>query len=84
MLARYGGKVQAQAVLSQSSYISANDPRLHFGLGSQTFADIEVRWPSGTVEKYSGLEANRLVTILEGHGIVPGRPFSPASTPRKG
>ena len=78
VLARYGGKVQAQAVLSQSSYVSANDPRLHFGLGAETKADIEVFWPSGAVEKYPAQAANRLVTILEGHGIVPGRPFSPA------
>ena len=76
VLARYGGKLQAQGVLSQASYVSANDPRLHFGLGPETTADIEVHWPSGAVEKYPGLAANRLVTILEGSGIVPGRPFS--------
>jgi enediyne biosynthesis protein E4 len=79
VLVRYGGKVQAQAVLSQASYVSANDPRLHFGLGSETTADIEVQWPSGAVEKYSKQAANRLITILEGHGIVPGRAFSPVS-----
>jgi hypothetical protein len=78
VLVRYGGKVQAQAVLSQASYVSSNDPRLHFGLGGETSADIEVRWPSGAVEKYPAQAANRLVTIREGHGIVPGRPFSPA------
>jgi hypothetical protein len=78
VLVRYGGKVQAQGVLSQASYVSANDPRLHFGLGAETAADIEVRWPSGAVEKYPAQAANRLVTIREGHGIVPGRPFSPA------
>jgi hypothetical protein len=76
VLVRYGKKVQAQGVLSQSSYVSSNDPRLHFGLGAETTADIEVYWPSGAVEKYPGQAANRLVTILEGHGIVPGRPFS--------
>jgi len=75
---RYGGKVQAQAVLSQSSYVSANDPRLHFGLGSVSSADIEVLWPTGVIEKFSGQAADRLVTILEGKGIVPGRPFSNA------
>jgi hypothetical protein len=75
---RYGGKVQAQVVLSQSSYVSSNDPRLHFGLGAETSADIEVLWPSGAVEKFPSQAANRLLTIREGHGIVPGRPFSPA------
>jgi hypothetical protein len=32
---RYGNKIQAQQLLSQSSYLSANDPRLHFGLGDE-------------------------------------------------
>jgi hypothetical protein len=75
VLVHYGGKVQAQAVMSQSSYVSANDPRLHFGLGAETKADIEVYWPSGLVEKYPAQAVNRLITILEGKGIVPGRPF---------
>jgi enediyne biosynthesis protein E4 len=76
VLVRYGGKVQAQAVLSQASYMSSNDPRLHFGLGSEKIADVEVHWPSGAVEKYPGEAANRLITIQEGKGIVPGRPFA--------
>ena len=71
----YGGKVQAQAVMSQTGYMSANDPRLHFGLGSETKADIEVIWPTGAVEKHPGQPADCLITILEGHGIVPGRPL---------
>ncbi len=75
VLVRYGGKTQAQAVMSQASYMSSNDPRLHFGLGAETTADIEVIWPSGAVEKYSGQPANQLITLLEGHGIIPGRPF---------
>ena len=75
VLARYGGKVQAQEVLSQSSYLSASDPRLHFGLGAATTADIEIRWPLGLVEKYRTLAADQLVTIREGAGVVKGRPF---------
>ena len=76
VLARYGGKVQVQEVLSQSSYLSASDPRLHFGLGAAATADIEVHWPLGLVEKYPALAAGQLVTIREGVGIVKGRPFS--------
>ena len=34
VIAHYGNKVQAQALVSQSSYYSCNDPRLHFGLGA--------------------------------------------------
>ncbi len=75
VLARYGGKVQVQEVLSQSGFLSANDPRLHFGLGAAATADIEIHWPLGAVEKYSGLAAGQLVTIREGQGIVKSRPF---------
>ncbi len=75
VLAHYGGKVQAQEVLSQSGYLSASDPRLHFGLGAATTADIEIHWPLGLVEKYPALAAGQLFTIREGAGIVKARPF---------
>ena len=68
--ARYGGKLQVQEVLSQSSFYSANDPRLHFGLGPATFADLEIRWPNGTKEILAKVAANRFLTIREGSGIV--------------
>jgi hypothetical protein len=68
VLVRYGGKVQAQERMSQSSYCSANDPRLHFGLGPSSTADIEVHWPSGLVEAVRGVSANQLVLLREGTG----------------
>ncbi len=70
VLVRYGTRVQAQAVLSQCSYYSCNDSRLHFGLGAETTGDIEVYWPNGLHEQYKKVSANRLVTIREGSGIV--------------
>jgi enediyne biosynthesis protein E4 len=70
VLLRYGAKQQAQEVLSQSSYYSANDPRLHFGLGLEKFADLEVRWPSGSIEKSRRIAANQVLTIREGSGIL--------------
>ena len=70
VLARYGGKVQAQEVLSQSSFYSCNDPRLHFGLGSATSADFEIAWPSGNKESHAAVPCDKLVTIREGAGIV--------------
>jgi enediyne biosynthesis protein E4 len=75
VIVRYGGKVQAQCVTSQTSYISSNDPRLHFGLGKVTTADIEIFWPTGASDTFKGVAANQLVTIREGQGIVKGRPF---------
>ena len=71
VLVRYGKKVQAQAVTSQASFYSANDPRLHFGLGSETTADIDIHWPSGGVEKLKAIPADQLATIQEGLGVVP-------------
>lgn len=73
VLAHYGGKVQAQGVVSQSSFYSCNDPRLHFGLGSFGFVDIEVYWPNGLHERFRGVQANQLVTLREGAGIVPSK-----------
>src|SRR5467141_943738 len=70
VLAKYGQKIQAQEVLSQSSFYSASDPRLHFGLGGETSADLEIRWPSGMRQTLKGVEANQIVTIKEGTGIV--------------
>jgi len=62
-----GGRTQARAVLSQSSYYSHDDLRLHFGLGSAAVATtIEVRWPSGRVDVLSGVAADRVVSIKEG------------------
>jgi hypothetical protein len=71
VVVRYGGKVQAQAILSQASFYSSNDPRLHFGLGTATSGDLEVTWPSGTKETYRTIACDQLVTIREGTGVVP-------------
>lgn len=76
VLVRYGGKVQAQAVLSQSSFYSCNDPRLHFGLGASSVADVEVYWPNGLREQYKKITANQLITVREGSGIVASKGWS--------
>jgi hypothetical protein len=76
VLARYGGKTQAQAVLSQSSFYSCNDPRLHFGLGSAASVDLDVYWPNGLHESFKQIAANQLVTLREGVGAVPNRGWS--------
>ena len=57
-----------QEVQSQSSYLSVNDKRLHFGLGAAATADIEIRWPLGLVEKFPGVSVDRIVQIVEGSG----------------
>jgi hypothetical protein len=70
VVARYGERTQAQEVTAQSSFYSVNDRRLHFGLGAATSAELTIRWPNGATEKVSAVEADHLVVIREGAGIV--------------
>lgn len=64
-----GGRSQTRAVMSQSSYVSHNDLRTHFGLGSVDSVDgIIVRWPSGETEEFPGVAVNRTWLLIEGAG----------------
>jgi len=74
--ARYGDKTQAQEVLSQSSYLSCSDRRLHFGLGQVTAVDLDIRWPLGQIEKLTGVAADRLIHVTEGSGITRAEKFA--------
>jgi hypothetical protein len=63
---------RSQAAVNQwaTSYLSYNDPRLHFGLGRDAVAlEIEIRWPSGAVEHFRDVAADRYLTVVEGEGI---------------
>ena len=73
--AHYGGKKQAQEVLSQASFYSASDLRLHFGLGAADNAALEIRWPNGGREKIASVSANQLITVREGEGVVKTQHF---------
>ena len=76
-----GDLTQTDEVRSGDSYISQSDMRLHFGLEKRTKIDsIEVRWPSGTVDKITGVGVNRVITIKEGQGKVDEKEFSKASS----
>jgi hypothetical protein len=58
-----------------TSYQSAPDPRLHFGLGQKTKVDsLEIVWPSGMVTRLSDLPADQIIAVEEGKGVVK-RPF---------
>jgi len=67
------GKKQMKELQSQSSFLSCNDFRLHFGLAEELVADVNIRWPNGQHEVLSGLKADALYTIKEGKGIIPNR-----------
>jgi enediyne biosynthesis protein E4 len=61
-----GGRRQARAVLSQSSYYSHDDLRQHFGVGNASRVDeITVHWPSGSVQRLTDVGVNQLLTIAE-------------------
>jgi enediyne biosynthesis protein E4 len=62
-----GGARRTKYRLGGTSYLSASDPRLLFGLGSnQKVDELEVKWPSGQTSTLKNLSADRYVTITEG------------------
>jgi len=65
-----GDLVQWDRVRTGGSYISGNDPRLHFGLDQAQSADVEIRWPSGGTERLEHVPANQILTIKEGKGLT--------------
>jgi hypothetical protein len=64
-----GEHKQMDEVRSGGSYFSQSDLRVHFGLNKATKARIEVRWPSGQVDKLENVAANQTIVIVEGKGI---------------
>jgi enediyne biosynthesis protein E4 len=74
-----GKLVQFNEVRGGASYLSQNDLRLHFGLGTNAKIDsIEISWPSGLTERLNTLAVDQIYTIEEGTGIRPKKnPLSP-------
>ena len=71
VLLKANGITQREDVMSSGSYISANDQRLHFGLGDATDAGTaEIRWPSGVKQTVKLPAVDRIYTITEGAGIT--------------
>jgi len=71
-----GDLTQIDEVRSGGSYISQNDMRLHFGLEKRTKIDlIEIRWPSGIVDKITNATVNKILTVKEGKGLVEQKEF---------
>ena len=72
-----GNLAQIDEVRSGGSYLSQNDLRLHFGLEKRTKIDlVEVRWPSGAIDRIPNLNANKILTIKEGKGVVGQKDFN--------
>jgi enediyne biosynthesis protein E4 len=73
-----GAVKQFSEVRSGASYLSQNDLRLHFGLGSTSKMDsVEIRWPSGATETLQNVAGDAIYTIVEGSGIRNSTPLPP-------
>ena len=71
-----GGVTQTQMMRSGSSYLSASELVLTFGLAQNDKADtLEVRWPSGQIDKLSAVPVGQTVTVTESKGITAARKF---------
>jgi hypothetical protein len=66
------GFVEYRQAEGGMSYMSAHDPRIHFGLGQRkTVESLEITWPSGIVDKLANVPINQIITVKEGVGIIP-------------
>jgi enediyne biosynthesis protein E4 len=66
-IAGASGKTQYQFASTASSYQSASDRRVHFGLGAdESVKSIEIRWPSGAVQNLANIKANQILKVVEG------------------
>jgi hypothetical protein len=69
------GFVHVQQAEGGTSYMSASDPRIHFGLGKRSrIESLVITWPSGQVDKLTNVPIDKIIAVKEGLGIVP-HPF---------
>jgi enediyne biosynthesis protein E4 len=67
-----GGETHVEQAKGGMGYMSASDPRIHFGLGKNTkIESLEITWPSGQVDRLSDVAVDQIVAVQEGKGIVP-------------
>jgi enediyne biosynthesis protein E4 len=72
-----GGEAQTEMLRSGSSYLSSSELVLTFGLGQHGKADaIEIRWPSGQLDRLSNITAGQTITITEAKGQTSARPYA--------
>ena len=64
------GKRQLREMTAAGSYLSAGEPRVHFGLGAARIAAaIEIEWPSGSRQRFENVRADRVLVIDEAEGL---------------
>jgi hypothetical protein len=73
---------QVEQAKGGMSYMSASDPRIHFGLGKRTkIESLEITWPSGQVDRLTNVPVEQIIAVKEGTGIVP-RKFPTFESPK--
>jgi enediyne biosynthesis protein E4 len=78
-----GGETQTHMLHSGSSYLSASELVLTFGLAhNEKAGSIEIRWPSGQIDRIASANADQTITVTEGKGITASRPFGKKSQAR--
>jgi hypothetical protein len=71
-----GGETQTQMLRSGSSYLSASELVMTFGLAQREKADtIEIRWPSGQTDRLSSVPAGQTIVVTEGKGVTASRVY---------
>ena len=76
------GFVHIEQAKGGTSYMSASDPRIHFGLGKRTTIDsLEITWPSGQVDRLTNLSIDQIIAVKEGVGVIP-RQFPKIPSPK--
>jgi hypothetical protein len=67
-----GGVTHVEQAKGGMGYMSASDPRIHFGLGNNTKIDsLEILWPSGQIDRLSSVPIDQIIAVQESRGIVP-------------
>ena len=76
------GSVQVEQAKGGMSYMSASDPRIHFGLAKHAkIESLEITWPSGQVDRLTNVPLDQIIAVKEGAGIVP-RQFPKIPSPK--
>jgi hypothetical protein len=78
---RAAGAQQFSEVRGGGSYLSQNDLRLHFGLGTtDKMESVQIRWPNGNVEPLRDVAGDYIYTVVEGKGIQDRKPLPSLSS----
>jgi ASPIC and UnbV len=68
------GLAQVEQAKGGMGYMSASDPRIHFGLGKRTKVEtLEIIWPSGQLDRLTNVPSDQIIAVKEGVGIVARR-----------